>query len=160
MIQVYIGLGSNLEQPRQQVEQALLELDQIASTRLVDHSALFRSDPVGPAGQPDYINAAALLETSLTPLELLDALQAIEQAHERKRIAHWGPRTLDLDLLLYDNQNLRCERLTVPHAFLTQRSFVIGPLFDISPKLTLPNGENIASLWQQCDKTGLSQLES
>jgi len=156
----YIGLGSNLDQPRAQVEQALSELEALPDTRIIKQSALFQSAPVGPQDQPDYINAAALLETGLAPEALLNALQAIELMHGRERIVHWGARTLDLDILLYDQQRITTERLTVPHAHLHERSFVLGPLLDINDALTLPSGESVASLWQQCDKTGLSRLES
>lgn len=156
----YIGLGSNLEHPQAQVERALCELDAIADTRLIKQSALFQSAPVGPQDQPDYINAAALLDTTLEPEALLDALQAIEYDHGRERIVHWGARTLDLDILLYDQQQIINERLTVPHNFLHERAFVLGPLLDIDSGLTLPDGRSVASLWQECDKTGLSRLES
>jgi len=127
---------------------------------MVKHSAIFQSAPVGPQDQPDYINAAALLETDLAPEALLDALQAIELHHGRERTVHWGARTLDLDILLYGQQNIATERLTVPHPHLCERSFVLGPLANISSELTLPSGESVTSLWQQCDKTGLSRLES
>lgn len=146
----YIGLGSNLEDPRAQVSQALEELQALENCRAHAHSRLYRSDPVGPPGQPDYINAVACFETRLQPLELLDALQAIEQAHQRVRIQHWGPRTLDLDLLLYGQQNISCERLTVPHAFMTERSFVLYPLAELAPELTLPDGQTISCLLEQC----------
>lgn len=160
MSHVYIGLGSNLDHPRTQIESAFSELDALSETQLLKRSALFQSAPVGPQDQPDYINAAALLETSLAPEALLDALQAIELTHGRERIIRWGARTLDLDILLYDEQEMDTERLTVPHAQLRERGFVLGPLRDINPELTLPGGESITSLWQQCDKTGLSRLES
>ncbi len=159
MIQAYIGLGSNLDNPIVQVQQAFTELAKLPQSRLINHSNLFKSTPVGPEGQADYINAAALLETSLSALELLDALQAIENAHERKRLIHWGARTLDLDLLLYGNKIIQNERLTVPHNHLKARCFVLGPLFEINSELVLPDDDSIASLWHQCDKTGLVELE-
>jgi 2-amino-4-hydroxy-6-hydroxymethyldihydropteridine diphosphokinase len=150
MIRAYVGLGSNLENPRQQVTDALRELKEIPNTNLVEHSKLYRSDPVGPPGQPDYINAVACLETSLEPEKLLDQLQAIEQAHDRVRIQHWGPRTLDLDLLLFGNLIISTERLTVPHAFMNERSFVLYPLAEIAPELHLPNGTDLKQLLNQC----------
>ena len=146
----YIGLGSNLEDPRQQVSDALKELQEISNTELLSHSLLYRSDPVGPPGQPDYINAVAKINTSLEPEELLDALQAIEQAHQRVRIEHWGPRTLDLDLLLYDNDEIDTERLKVPHPFMTERSFVLYPLAEIEPNLVLPKGDHLSDILVQC----------
>lgn len=158
MMQAYIGLGGNLDNPRGQVERALVELGQIPDTRLVAQSPLYRSAPVGPGEQPDYVNAAALLETSLSPLELLDALQAIEQAHQRVRIERWGPRTLDLDILLIDQQTIASERLTVPHPYLTQRNFVLYPLADIAPDLVLPDGTSLRQLIANCARDGLEHI--
>lgn len=155
----YIGLGSNLENPRAQVEQAFFELSALASSNLLKRSPLYGSTAVGPGEQPDYVNAVALLETDLHPLELLDALQAIEQAHRRVRIEHWGPRTLDLDILLLDDLCIDSERLKVPHPYLTQRNFVLYPLADITPDLNLPNGESLQELISSCPQDGLARLE-
>ena len=105
--QAWVGLGSNLEGPREHVERALQELDRLPLTRRVATSRLYASRPVGPADQPDYINAVAQLVTRLSPLALLDQLQALEQRHGRIRGRHWGPRTLDLDLLLFDGSRCR-----------------------------------------------------
>ena len=157
MTLAYIGLGSNLADPQAQVTLALRELAQLPHTRLLAQSRLYISAPVGPA-QPDFINAAALLETQLAPLALLDALQQIERDHQRVRLQHWGPRTLDLDLLLYGEQTIDCERLSVPHPFLTQRSFVLYPLADINPQLQLPDGTSLQFLLQNCPATGLAAL--
>lgn len=154
----YIGLGSNLENPVTQVASALLELERLPQCRDLQHSSLYRSDPVGPPGQPDYINAVASLETTLEPLALLDALQAIEQAHQRVRIQRWGPRTLDLDLLLYGEQTIQCERLTVPHAYLRERNFVLYPLTELSPALNLPDGTALDTLLQNCDIDTLERI--
>lgn len=140
MTLVYIGLGANLDQPQQQLEQALVELARLPSSTLVSHSSLYHSKPVGPQDQPDYVNAVALLETLLTPLDLLDALQQLEQNHGRIRKRHWGERTLDLDIILIDNQIIESERLTVPHPFAQQRSFVLIPLSEINPNLIFPDG--------------------
>ncbi|MBQ0730066.1 MAG: 2-amino-4-hydroxy-6-hydroxymethyldihydropteridine diphosphokinase [Oleispira antarctica] len=137
---VYIGLGANLDQPQQQLEQAFIELAQLPSSTLVSHSSLYHSKPVGPQDQPDYVNAVALLDTQLAPLELLDALQQLEQDHGRIRKRHWGERTLDLDIILIDNQIIESERLTVPHPFAQQRSFVLIPLSEINPDLSFPDG--------------------
>jgi 2-amino-4-hydroxy-6-hydroxymethyldihydropteridine diphosphokinase len=157
MVLAYIGLGSNLEDPQDQVERAFQELDTLANTRLLARSALYQSRAIGPE-QPDYINAVAQLETSLAPLDLLDALQAIEQAHRRVRLQHWGPRTLDLDLLLYGNDTIQHPRLNVPHPYLTQRSFVLYPLADIDPNLQLPSGQSLQTLLSQCPFEGLVRL--
>lgn len=147
---VYVGLGSNLEDPIQQVSTALVELGQMPKTSLLQHSQLYRSDPVGPPGQPDYINAVAKLETDLEALELLDELQAIENLHDRRRVQHWGPRTLDLDLLLYANQVISNERLTVPHPFMSEREFVLYPLAEITTDLILPDGTPLQALLTKC----------
>ncbi|WP_331346274.1 2-amino-4-hydroxy-6-hydroxymethyldihydropteridine diphosphokinase [Cellvibrio sp. UBA7661] len=157
MALAYIGLGSNLEDPLAQVTRAFDELAALEHTALVARSPVYSSLPIGPE-QPDYINAVALLDTQLKPLALLDALQSIEQAHQRVRIQHWGPRTLDLDILLYDNQIIQHPRLTVPHPYLTQRGFVLYPLADISPNLQLPDGQTLQALLHQCPFEGLVQL--
>ena len=155
----YIGLGSNLDDPHKQVTQAFTELAEIPTTYLLKRSAIYRSQAVGPGNQPDYINAAALLKTELKPLALLDYLQAIEQAHNRVRIEHWGPRTLDLDILLLDNQIITSERLKVPHPYLALRSFVLYPLADIEPELKLPDGTSLRTLIAKCPQDGLERLE-
>ncbi len=157
MVSAYVGLGSNLEEPLNQVTRAFQELNSLADTRLIARSPLYQSRAVGPE-QPDYINAVVRLETKLAPLDLLDALQTIEQAHGRVRSQHWGPRTLDLDLLLYGNQSIQHPRLKVPHPFLSQRSFVLYPLADIDPNLQLPDGETLQALLSQCQLAGLVRL--
>lgn len=159
MALAYIGLGSNLDDPLAQVMRAIDELSALPQTQLVQRSAIYSSKPVGPE-QPDFINAVALLDTHLAPLALLDALQAIEQDHQRVRIQHWGPRTLDLDLLLYGDQVIATERLTVPHPYLTQRGFVLYPLADITPDLQLPNGSRLPDWLRQCPPDGLVKLPS
>jgi len=158
MAQAYIGLGSNLDNPRAQVEQAFTELAMIPRTTLLARSALYRSRAVGPGEQPDYINAAAHIQTELSPTELLDHLQAIEQAHQRVRIEHWGPRTLDLDILLIDQEVIASERLKVPHPYLTQRNFVLYPLADITPSLELPDGSQLADLLSRCPSNDLERI--
>jgi 2-amino-4-hydroxy-6-hydroxymethyldihydropteridine diphosphokinase len=143
----YIGLGSNLDNPKQQVIEALAALVLIPNTELIKQSALYRSDPVGPPGQPDYINAVAAIRTLLEPEQLLDALQAIEQDHQRIRKIHWGPRTLDLDIILFGDQSIATERLTVPHPFAHERNFVLWPLAEIAPSgLQFPNGNTLTHL--------------
>lgn len=129
----YIGLGSNLDGPRRRIEHALMALGGLPLTRLITHSPLYASKPVGPQDQPDFVNAVALLATRLSPLALLDQLQALEQAHRRLRERHWGPRTLDLDLLLFDDRHLDLPRLRVPHPAMRERAFVLLPLADIAP---------------------------
>ena len=148
----FIGLGSNLQQPRQQVLDALDELDCIPESWLECHSSLYSSAPMGPQDQPDYINAVAALRTALPALELLDALQAIEQAHARVRYQRWGPRTLDLDLLLYGQDIMKTPRLTLPHPGIAERAFVLLPLVECRPEIRIPGLGSAAQLLQQCPK--------
>jgi len=150
MSDVFVGLGSNLADPAAQLGRAIAELAALPDTTLIAQSPFYASKPVGPQDQPDYVNGAAWLNTSLAPHVLLDYLQNIEQAHGRERLQHWGPRTLDLDVLLFGQQTLNDDRLTVPHAQLSQRDFALQPLLDLNPELTLPDGTTVALLRQQC----------
>jgi len=169
MVEVYIGLGANLDDPRAQVMQAIDELAALPDSRLLAISALYRSTPMALPDQaqtlpeqPDYINAVAKLETALAPHALLDALQAIEQAHGRQRDGlRWGPRTLDLDLLLYENQQLDDERLQVPHTGMAVRNFVLYPLGELaSRELDIPGVGRLADLLNRCSPEGLEKITS
>ncbi|MGB1197607.1 MAG: 2-amino-4-hydroxy-6-hydroxymethyldihydropteridine diphosphokinase [Thalassotalea sp.] len=156
MTLAYIGLGSNLSDPKQQIINALAELKHIAKSELVAVSSLYFSRPMGPQDQPDYMNAVAAIETTLAPLALLDSLQAIENSAGRERKDNrWGARTLDLDILLYGQDVIKSERLTVPHYGLHLREFVLIPLAEIAPTLLLPNGKSISLLADIIDKNGL-----
>lgn len=155
----FIGLGSNLLSPLRQVRQAICELAQLPASRLRAVSSLYRSDPLGPSGQPDYINAVAAIDTRLTPLQLLDGLQAIENRHGRRRGAvRWGPRTLDLDLLLYGDAVLDEPRLTLPHPEILQRAFVLRPLAEIAPELCLPGGQLLQQVCGTLSDEGLERI--
>ena len=129
---VFIGLGSNLDNPRRQVETALEELDRIEQTALLKASSLYGTPPMGPQDQPNFVNAVALLETALDAETLLHRLQQIENSHQRKRGQRWGPRTLDLDLLLYGDEIIDLPDLEVPHPGIAQRAFVLLPLIEIA----------------------------
>lgn len=131
---VYLGLGSNLGDSRAILSEAI---EKIQSMGEVSVSRLYRSPPMGPQDQPDYLNAVLRLDTSLEPLDLLDRLQAIEQHSGRVRLRHWGERTLDLDILLYDDAQINEPRLTVPHIGMLERDFVILPLLDLVPEMQL-----------------------
>jgi len=155
---VYVGLGSNLDNPKQQLLRAFNELGELPHTELVARSSLYRSHPLGPADQPDYINAVACLRTSLEPLELLDALQAIEQAHRRVRVQHWGPRTLDLDILLYGERQIDQPRLQVPHPHMFERSFVLQPLSEIAADLRVAGHGPLSDLLAACEQLGLERI--
>ena len=139
MIQVYVALGANLSEPIEQLKNACQALLSIAAENSLTVSPYYRSVPMGDVEQPDYVNAVAGFETDLNPIALLDALQKIENEQGRLRTVRWGPRTLDLDLLLYGNEQIKLPRLTVPHYGMKQRSFVLVPLFDLMPTLVLPD---------------------
>ena len=160
MVNAYIGLGSNLDNPIQHIHQAVEDLKILPKSQLILTSKLYLSKPVGPQDQDDFINSVVMLETTLEPLALLDHLQAIEQSHQRVRKRHWGPRTLDLDLLLFGDLSIQNARLTVPHAEINNRDFVIGPLYELCPELALPNGTKIQDLLQHCPIDGLVCLDS
>ena len=155
MTNSYIALGSNLGKPAQQIASALEAMARLPDTELQAQSPWYCSAAIGPGPQPDYINAVARLDTGLTSLQLLHALQAIEIAHGRERKQHWGPRTLDLDILLYGEDTVSSPELSIPHPRLQQRNFVLYPLFDLAPDLALPCGTTIASLLARCPKEGL-----
>lgn len=155
---VYISLGSNLDNPQQQVTRAIEEIEQIAETQVTNLSPWYRSSPMGPQDQPNYINGVAELRTDLTPHQLLDALQAIEQSHRRIRAERWGPRTLDLDILLFGSHVIQQPRLQIPHPGMTERNFVLIPLADIAPDLVLPNGTTLVTLLEICSSEGIVRL--
>lgn len=158
MTRVFIGVGSNLEDPPLQVQAAIKELAVLAASRLVTCSALYRNPPMGPADQPHYVNAVVELETGLAALALLDQLQGIERRHRRMRTRRWGPRTLDLDILLYGDACFTTSRLQVPHPGIGQRNFVLYPLAEIAPGLSIPGLAPLESLLEQCSKDGLERL--
>ena len=157
-IDAYIGLGSNLDDPIAQVTEAISQLSSLRETRLVAHSPWYSSKAIGPGQQPDYVNGVALLQTHLDAQTLLKELLAIEQQHHRVRVIKWGPRTLDLDLLLYGQEIINSATLTVPHPRLKQRSFVLYPLADINPQLVMPCGESIDTLLARTSSSDLIKL--
>lgn len=157
-VKAYIGLGSNLQDPLRQVSQAILELADLPASRVENRSSFYRSAPMGPADQPDYINAVVELSTTLSPIALLDELQRIEAAHHRTRTVHWGARTLDLDLLVYGAEIIREPRLTVPHPGVRERAFVLVPLCEIAPQLVIPGLGEVASLAAQVSQDEVTQL--
>ena len=159
---VYIGLGSNLGgvmgEPVEQLEQAIKALASHRQITLVSLSSNFKTKAIGPGTQPDYINAVALIETQLEPLALLDCLQFIEQQHERELAVRWGARTLDLDILMYGNLTMDTPRLTIPHPRIAERAFVLVPLLDLNPNLSLPDDQSIAKLLANCPEQGIFRL--
>lgn len=157
-VTAYVGLGSNLDNPLDQVNRAVAELEQLPDTRVAGVSPWYRSDPIGPGPQPDYINGVAALVTKLTPHHLLSALQALEDRHQRKRDLTWGPRTLDLDILLYGDTLVSDPDLRIPHPRLGERNFVLLPLADIAPGLILPDGTPLHQLLAKTPVTGIVRL--
>lgn len=158
----FIGIGANIDYPLAHVIMALGELNNSSSVKLVKTSSIYESIPVGPQDQPNFINAVLKLETTLSPIELLDFLQAIENRHNRKREKHWGPRTLDLDILYYGDEIINNDRLIVPHIEIQNRAFVVIPLLDIDndficPKTKVQLKESVKALPQN-DITGLKEI--
>lgn len=154
---VAIGLGGNLGDAPATLADAVAALAAHRDLHHVQASPLFRSAPIGPAGQPDYANAVVVARTALPPEPLLDLLQSLEQAAGRERLLRWGARTLDLDLLLYGDHVIRSDRLVVPHAEMTARAFVLQPLLLLWPSARLPDGRALADLPAARESDGLAR---
>ena len=158
MERIYIGMGSNLAAPDQQLRSAIEALAQLPGTTLAGVSAFYQSDSLLP-GQPRYTNAVAAADSNLAPLELLNALQAIENDQGRERLERWGPRTLDLDILLFGDRLIDEPRLKVPHYQMHLRAFVLYPLAELAPAdLRLPDGQTLSELLTACPFVGLERL--
>jgi len=160
LVRAYIGLGSNLNNPVAQIRSALVALDAISGTCCVAYSSLYRSKPLGVAEQPDYVNAVAAIDTRLPAHDLLQELHIVEAMHGRVREERWGPRTLDLDLLLYGDQRYSSDRLTVPHPGLSERDFVLYPLHEIAPELDIPGAGSLRRLVEHCPSLGAQPLHA
>ena len=158
MERIYIGMGSNLAAPEQQLRNAVQALARFPGTTHAGVSAFYQSDSLLP-GQPRYTNAVAALDSDLAPLDLLDALQAIENDQGRERLERWGPRTLDLDILLFGDHLIDQPRLKVPHYQMHLRAFVLYPLAELAPAaLQLPDGRRLSALLEACPFVGLERL--
>ncbi|RDS89751.1 2-amino-4-hydroxy-6-hydroxymethyldihydropteridine diphosphokinase [Pseudomonas fluorescens] len=158
MERIYIGMGSNLAAPDQQLRSAIQALAQLPDTCVAGVSAFYQSNSLLP-GQPRYTNAVAALDSRLAPLDLLDALQAIENDQGRERLERWGPRTLDLDILLFGDRLIDEPRLKVPHYQMHLRAFVLYPLAELAPAaLQLPDGKRLSALLDACPFVGLERL--
>ena len=158
MTLAYVGLGANLGDPVRQIGLAFNELDALPGTRLSARSPLYRSAPLGYEAQPDFVNAVAELRTSLRAGELLAALLEIEDRHGRERSFQDAPRTLDLDLLLYGDEVLESERLTLPHPRLHERAFVLRPLLDLVPDIGIPGHGAARGLLERVQNQVLEKL--
>ena len=157
MKRVFIAVGSNLSEPVRQAEVAINALRLLPKSQFVKASSLYSSKPMGPQEQPDYINAVVEIETLLSPIELLDCTQQIENAQGRTRkTERWGSRTLDLDILLYGDEIIESDRLTIPHYGMKVREFVLYPLSELAPKLQLPDGTVLNELVMQVPLNGLT----
>ena len=147
MTLAYIAIGSNLASPLEQVNAAVQALGEIPQSKIVAVSSFYRTPPLGPQDQPDYLNAAVVLETALNAETLLDNTQRIELQQGRVRKAErWGPRTLDLDIMLFGHETINTERLTVPHYDMKNRGFMLWPLFEVAPDLIFPDGTPLKSI--------------
>lgn len=153
-----IGLGANLKQPIQQLNRACETLNQAVFIKELKVSSYYSSTPMGPQDQPDYVNAVAQFYTPLTAHTLLDELQKIELEQGRERTQHWGPRTLDLDILFFNQISIQDERLTIPHPGILQREFVVVPLAELSPDFLLPNGKQAKAYAQLIPHNGLKRI--
>lgn len=156
----YIGLGSNLDEPIEQIKRAMGELARLTKSRVVHCSRLYKSKPMGPQGQADFINAVVELHTTLKPAKLLLELQALERQHQRGHGGpRWGPRTLDLDILLYGDTIMHETDLDIPHPGMHERDFVLYPLYDINPDIKIPGRGDIKTLMRQCPDYGVQAIQ-
>ncbi|MGQ4694159.1 2-amino-4-hydroxy-6-hydroxymethyldihydropteridine diphosphokinase [Enterobacter asburiae] len=147
MTLAYIAIGSNLASPLEQVNAAVQALGEIPQSEIVAVSSFYRTPPLGPQDQPDYLNAAVVLETALDAETLLDNTQRIELQQGRvRKEERWGPRTLDLDIMLFGHETINTERLTVPHYDMKNRGFMLWPLFEVAPDLIFPDGISLNSI--------------
>lgn len=158
MARAFVALGSNLQRPDRQVMAAIRELDELPGLAVLRRSSLYRTAPVGYRDQPEFINAVAEVETSLKPRELLAALLSLERLHGRRRTFPNAPRTLDLDLLLYENLSFSEPGLTVPHPRLAERAFVLVPLAEIAPELDIPGHGRAQELALRLSREGIERL--
>ena len=159
MDKVFIGLGSNLDNPLSQLKKAVESIKKLELITVTNVSSFYSSSPMGPQEQPDYINAVVEVSTALVAEQLLDELQKIEHEQGRVRKERWGARTLDLDILLYGNEVINTERLIVPHSGISERNFVLYPLRDlVDLKFVIPNLGTMSELLSACPMDGIKRL--
>jgi 2-amino-4-hydroxy-6-hydroxymethyldihydropteridine diphosphokinase len=155
---VFVGLGSNLDEPVKQIEAALHMLSEVPGTRVAARSSFYRSAPLGPVPQPDFVNAVAMLRTRRLPRELLEQMQAIERELGRQPGAHWGPRRIDLDLLIFGDETIDEDGLKVPHPGIAERNFVLLPLGEIAPDLFIPGIGQLADIAVNASEPRISRI--
>jgi 2-amino-4-hydroxy-6-hydroxymethyldihydropteridine diphosphokinase len=154
----YVGLGSNLDDPIAQVNRGFDRLDQIDGVTLIARSSLYRSAPFGPVDQPEFVNAVACLKSALVPESLLNELHEIERSSGREREIRWGPRTLDLDLLVFGDQEIDRPGIRLPHPGIAERNFVLLPLVEIAPKLLIPGLGRVSEMKVQRNDPQISRI--
>lgn len=158
MTEAYIALGSNLDNPVNQIRQAIESIEEHPEIRIKAISGFYENPPMGPQDQPDFVNVVIKISTTLSAEELLDFNQSIEHQQNRQKKIRWGARTIDLDILLYGSHEINLPNLTVPHVGLSQRAFFAGPLFEIAPELILPNKMPLKKLIENIDCSILTKL--
>jgi 2-amino-4-hydroxy-6-hydroxymethyldihydropteridine diphosphokinase len=156
---VYLGLGSNLDDPENHLNSALEHIADIDQTTILSSSSFYKSPPLGPQDQPDFINCVVKLETELTAHILLETLQEIENQHGRKREIRWGPRTLDLDILLFGDMTINDDNLTIPHPQLAYRDFVLVPLNEIESDMIIPGMGPVSGLITRLETNSLQRID-
>ncbi|HET9694855.1 MAG TPA: 2-amino-4-hydroxy-6-hydroxymethyldihydropteridine diphosphokinase [Steroidobacteraceae bacterium] len=159
-VPAYVALGSNLDDPRRQVDRAFDALAELPDTRLVLQSHRYRSRPLGPVAQPDFVNAVAGMLTRLDAPALLQELKSLESRLGRAApVVRWGPRLIDLDLLVHGTTCVQQESIHVPHPGIAERAFVIAPLCDVSPSLEVPGVGRVSALLRRLDTGGLERID-
>ena len=147
MNQVYLGIGSNKNHPYFRINTVLKQINRIKSTNIIKKSSLYVTKPLGPQAQPNFINSVIEIRTSLEPIDLLDELQNLERLHNRKKTKRWGPRSMDIDILIYNNLIMNTDKLVIPHPGLEYRDFVLIPLYEItSYRYEIPKYGKITTL--------------
>ncbi len=154
----FIGLGSNLEEPREQINTALSSLDDVSEIEVLKTSSFYQSKPLLGMTGPDYLNVVCKIETKLSALDLLSKCQQIENKQHRVREIRWGSRTIDLDILLYGDEVISTKDLSVPHPEMIKRNFVLLPLFEIEPELELPGFGKLKELVRKVDSSSITKL--
>ena len=158
MIRAYVGLGANLGEPRRQLTEAIIAMSGLPETRLAGHSSFYRTAPVGHEDQPEFLNAVAALDTRLAPGVLLEGLQGIERRHGRERPFLDAPRTLDLDLLVFGDERIARPGLTVPHPRMHQRAFVLQPLLELDPGISIPGKGKASAFLAACASQKIERI--